>query len=72
MKKNPINRINETLNNTSEILKRLPDFPEIMDKTNQALTMLASGQIPLNSNSKSQKVFLLYGYYNSKQGFLNL
>ena len=33
------------------MIKRLPEFPEIMDKANQALTYLASGQIPLNSNS---------------------
>ena len=42
---------NETLQNTSEVIKRLPEFPEIMDKANQALTYLASGQIPQNSNS---------------------
>ena len=40
-----------TLKNTSEVIKRLPEFPEIMDKANQALTYLASGQIPQNSNS---------------------
>ena len=49
--KDPLNAINETLQNTSEVLKRLPEFPEIMDKANQALTYLASGQIPQNSNS---------------------
>ena len=43
--------INETIQNTSEVIKRLPEFPEIMDKANQALTHLASGQIPQNSNS---------------------
>ena len=43
--------INETINSTSEVIKRLPEFPEIMDKANQALTFLASGQIPQNSNS---------------------
>ena len=43
--------INETIQNTSEVIKRLPEFPEIMDKANQALTYLASGQIPQNSNS---------------------
>jgi len=31
----------------------LPDLPEIMDKANQALTYLASGQIPQSSNSYS-------------------
>ncbi len=49
--KDPINTLNETLQNTSEVIKRLPEFPEIMDKANQALTYLANGQIPQNSNS---------------------
>jgi ubiquinone biosynthesis protein len=49
--KDPMNTITDTLNNTSEVIKRLPEFPEIMDKANQALTFLASGQIPQNSNS---------------------
>jgi ubiquinone biosynthesis protein len=49
--KDPINTLNESLKSTTEVIKRLPDFPEIMDKANQALTFLASGQIPQNSNS---------------------
>ena len=49
--KDPINTLNEGLKSTTEVIKRLPDFPEIMDKANQALTFLASGQIPQNSNS---------------------
>ena len=49
--KDPISNLNETLKSTSEVIKRLPEFPEIMDKANQALTFLASGQIPQNSNS---------------------
>jgi len=49
--KDPITTITETLQSTSEVIKRLPEFPEIMDKANQALTYLASGQIPQNSNS---------------------
>ena len=49
--KDPMTTINETIESTSEVIKRLPEFPEIMDKANQALTYLASGQIPQNSNS---------------------
>ena len=49
--KDPINSISDTLKSTTEVIKRLPEFPEIMDKANQALTFLASGQIPQNSNS---------------------
>ena len=49
--KDPINSLNETIKNTTEVVKRLPEFPEVMDKANQALTFLASGQIPQNSPS---------------------
>ncbi len=52
--KDPLTTLNETIQNTSEVLKRLPEFPEIMDKANQALTYLASGQIPQNSNSYNE------------------
>ena len=51
--KDPITTINQTIQSTSEVIKRLPQFPEIMDKANQALTYLASGQIPQSSNSYS-------------------
>jgi ubiquinone biosynthesis protein len=49
--KDPVTTLNEALQNTSEVIKRLPEFPEIMDKANQALTYLASGEIPQTSNS---------------------
>ena len=49
--KDPINSLNETIKNTTEVIKRLPELPEIMDKANHALTYFASGQIPQNSNS---------------------
>jgi len=49
--KDPINTVNESLKNATEIVKRLPELPEIMDKANQALTYFTSGQIPQNSNS---------------------
>jgi len=49
--KDPINTLNETLKDSVDVIKRLPNLPEVMDKANQALTFLASGQIPQNSNS---------------------
>jgi len=51
--KDPISNFTETLKDSSEVLKRLPELPKIMDKANQALTFMASGQIPQNSNSYS-------------------
>ena len=47
----PINSLTETLKNTTEAIKRLPELPEIMNKANQALTYLASDQIPQGSKS---------------------
>ena len=51
--KNPINNFTETLKDSAEVLKKLPELPQMMEKANQALTFLASGQIPQNSNSYS-------------------
>ena len=49
--KDPISNFTETIKESTEVLKRLPELPKIMDKANQALTFLASGQIPQNSSS---------------------
>jgi len=51
--KDPIYNFSETLKDSADVLKRLPELPKIMDKANQALTFMASGQIPPNSNSYS-------------------
>ena len=51
--KDPINNFTETLKDSAEVIKKLPELPKIMEKANQALTFMASGQIPRNSNSYS-------------------
>ena len=51
--KDPISNFTETIKNSTEVIKKLPELPEIMEKANQALTFLASGQIPQSSNSYS-------------------
>ena len=51
--KDPISNITDTIKESAEVLKRLPELPKIMDKANQALSFMASGQIPQNSNSYS-------------------
>ena len=52
--KDPINTINETLRESADVIKKLPNLPKVMDKANQALTFLANGQIPQNSNSYNE------------------
>ena len=51
--KDPINNFTETLKDSAEVLRKLPELPQMMEKANQALSLLASGQIPQNSNSYS-------------------
>ena len=51
--KDPVKEIGNILKDTSEVLKKLPELPQVMDKANQALTFLAGGQIPQNSNTYS-------------------
>ena len=43
--KSPKTAIDTAINTSSEILKRIPDFPNFMDKANYALQMLAEGKL---------------------------
>jgi len=49
--KDPINKINETLDGGIDVLKKLPELPLIMDKANEALTMITQGKLSPNSAS---------------------
>jgi ubiquinone biosynthesis protein len=49
--KGPLNKISETIENASDVLKRLPELPKIMDKANEALTIIAEGKLSPNSAS---------------------
>ena len=51
--KDPINKLTDTIKDSAEVLKKLPELPKIMEQANQALSYLASGNIPQNSNSYS-------------------
>ena len=55
--KSPKNSINEAINTSAEILKRIPDFPKFMDKANYALQLLAEGKLNLGTkNSKNLEI----------------
>ena len=51
--KDPIKNVVDSLKESAEILKKIPEFPKVMENANQALAFLASGQIPQNTNSYS-------------------
>ncbi len=45
--KGPKSTINKALNTSSEILKRIPDLPELMDRADYALKLMAEGKLNL-------------------------
>ena len=47
--KDPINKAGEVINETSELLKRLPDLPIIMDRANNIMTLMAEGKFNPNT-----------------------
>ena len=47
--KDPINRAGETLENASEVLKRLPNLPNIMDRANDVMTLISEGKFNPNT-----------------------
>jgi ubiquinone biosynthesis protein len=47
--KDPINKVSEIVNEASEVLKRLPDLPIIMDKANDVMSLLAEGKFNPNT-----------------------
>jgi len=47
--KDPINKATEVVNNASEVLRRLPDLPIIMDRANDVMTLIAEGKFNPNT-----------------------
>ncbi len=47
--KSPKSTFDTAINTSTEIIKRIPDFPDFMDKANYALQLLAEGKLNLGS-----------------------
>ena len=51
--KSPKASIDKAINTSTEILKRIPDFPNFMDKANYALQLIAEGKLNLKSGENN-------------------
>ena len=51
--KSPKSTIDTALNTSAEIIKRIPDFPSLMDKAEYALKLVAEGKLNLGINNKN-------------------
>ncbi len=60
--KDPINKAGEVINEASEVLKRLPDLPIIMDRANNVMALIAEGKFNPNT----------LAYYSLKEEKLKL
>jgi ubiquinone biosynthesis protein len=47
--KDPINKASEAISEASEVLKKLPDLPIIMDRANNIMTLMAEGKFNPNT-----------------------
>jgi ubiquinone biosynthesis protein len=47
--KNPINKASKIVNEASEVLKRFPDLPIIMDRANNVMTLITEGKFNPNT-----------------------
>ena len=51
--KSPKSTIDTAINTSAEIIKRIPDFPKLMDRAEYALKLMAEGKLSLAANNKS-------------------
>ena len=54
--KGPKSKIDTALNTSAEIIKRIPDFPGLMDKADYALKLVAEGKSNLGINNKNLEI----------------
>ena len=58
--KGPKNTINEAFTTSSEIIKRIPDLPNFMDRADRALSLIAEGKLNLkisdNTSLENEKL----------------
>ena len=55
--KSPKNTFDTAINTSTEIIKRIPDFPDLMDKANYALQLMAEGKLNLGlGNNKNLEI----------------
>ena len=55
--KSPKSTFDTAVNTSAEIIKRIPDFPDLMDKANYALQLMAEGKLNLGfKNNKNLEI----------------
>ena len=55
--KSPKSTINTAINTSAEIIKRIPDFPDLMDRADYALKLMAEGKLSLGfANNKGLEI----------------
>jgi ubiquinone biosynthesis protein len=74
--KSPKSTLDTAINTSAEIIKRIPDFPDLMDKANYALQLMAEGKLNLglgnNKNLEMEQIRLKNFRNNLIIGFFGI
>ena len=74
--KSPKSTLDNAINTSTEIIKRIPEFPDIMDKASYALQLMAEGKLNLglvnNKNLETEQMKLKNFKNNLIIGFLSI
>ena len=74
--KGPKSTFDTAINTSSEIIKRIPDFPDLMDRANYALQLMAEGKLNLglrnNKNIELEEIKLKNFRNNLIIGFFGI
>ena len=74
--KSPKSTLDTAINTSAEIIKRIPDFPDLMDKANYALQLMAEGKLNLglrnNKNLEMEQMRLKNFRNNLIIGFFGI
>ena len=66
--KSPKSTLDTAINTSNEIIKRIPDFPDLMDKANYALQLMAEGKlniVPINNGNLEIEKIRLKNFRNN-------
>ena len=70
--KSPKSALDTAINTSAEIIKRIPDFPDLMDKANYALQLMAEGKLNLglgNNKNLGAKIGMDLNFTNTDLNF---
>ena len=68
--KSPKSTLDTAINTSAEIIKRIPEFPDLMDKANYALQLMAEGKLNLGAGNNKNLVIEQMKFKNFRNNII--